>query len=1686
MMNFTKFYQCVEEGARKVMSQHNFPSLTVAMLTIFLLGPGNSWLNAQSGYCDNPPNPLEVSVSPDISICLDGSTELSATAEGGILSLPRSFSIRVQPGNNLFVKEHLDGSDNEEIDMGTSIAYGAGDFGNGELYVIDIDSNVLVTIDTTTAARTEIGPIIPSEPGHTWAGLAYNEVTGLMYALSTDGFCGDSSIVYQVNLSTGQAVELYRLGIQCGLWLGIDPDGSAYTLNAIDSSLYEFDLLTGDMDLVGNIGTQVNFCQGADFDPLTGILYAAIYNSFLNETTFSIIDTETAELTPLSTVEGEYCVVALKNPGLKDYEFNWAPAAYLDDPNISNPVASPLTTTTYTVTVTDACGNTVTESVQVTVETPQPLDTTISCNMNVQVSVDQNCEAVITPDKILAGHYPCINEFFKVDVDNRGTNMVGPEDIDKVLEVKVTRLDSDGNPTGNSCWGTILVEDKLPPTIECTNDTLFCFEVWEPTEPIGFDNCGDVESIVLIDETITPIVCDEDFIQVVSREYIAIDSSGNESQPCTKQILLKRLDLSEVDFPQDFTKAGSNALACDEPYQTLPNGLPSPESTGYPQINGMDILTDIGQFCGVVATFEDNILPVINCKQKIVRVWTVREHWCNHHIIETHTQTIEIVDDEGPQIDCPADITVTTSTSHSCSADVFVEQPFAVDNCNEVDRIDLQYPGGFEANWTGGTISLPGGDNILTFTAYDNCAPNSSTCTTTVTVVDETEPIAVCKQTTVVSLTNDGTARVDAEAFDNGSFDECELSHMEVSRMFTGCDGEDPSFKPYVDFFCCDIAENNIQIILRVFDSSGNSNECMVEVEVQDKIPPAIVCPPNIEVSCQFPLDTDDLDVFGTVVRLDNLSDLQDPSLDPRGDIVIDDIGNPFENEPFFWGVDGYAYDNCDVSIEESENIEMDNCGTGTITRMFAAVGMDGTVGGQCVQTIEIVNYTPFTEDQIDWPESVTIHNACGPLDLDPDSTGFPEFDDDLCDMVHFSYSDQTFNISSPNDPACFKIVRTWTVIDWCQFENGQYVTWVRDQTIKVVNDVAPVITGDCDDVSICSFDPDCGDAYIELVQSAEDDCTEEEDLNWRYDIDVDNNGIFDLSSNNNPFADDPNDPTNASGTYPIGTHRIVWSVEDGCGNITTCSQLFSIINCTPPKAVCYDGLAVDLMDMDLNGDGQPDSAMLELQAHLLDAGSEHQCGYDVEFSFSSDPNDKLLPLGCDDLGLIMVPLYVTDENGNQSICMASVDVQDNNQSCPPSGGSSGSGPHGLVSGSVFMENGTPINDVEVNLMGSSMAPEMTDDLGNYDFPQMPLGGAYEVVPERDVDHRAGISTYDIALIQRHILGTHYFNTPYQWIAADIDRSGTIDVRDIAQLRRLILGTIDEFEQNTSWRFVDAEFQFSGFDPLNQNFNETYMIPDFNANMTGLDFIAVKVGDVNASYDPNSAEGANTRSLGDPLTLGIQRKGFEANQSFEIPVSAKGFRNVDAFQFTLLFNHNEMKLRAVEPGAINLGDEYVNFAQVADGLVPFSWNDVLPTTVSDDEVLFTLVFDAVESGNIAGSINMTSSKTPIRAYLNGEPHHMEFKFTDGITAEGGFELFQNRPNPFRDHTVISFNMAERADARITIMDVTGKVVYTVEDIFEAGYNEITVKELERLSSQVYYYRLDTDGYSATKKMIMMH
>ena len=137
---------------------------------------------------------------------------------------------------------------------------------------------------------------------------------------------------------------------------------------------------------------------------------------------------------------------------------------------------------------------------------------------------------------------------------------------------------------------------------------------------------------------------------------------------------------------------------------------------------------------------------------------------------------------------------------------------------------------------------------------------------------------------------------------------------------------------------------------------------------------------------------------------------------------------------------------------------------------------------------------------------------------------------------------------------------------------------------------------------------------------------------------------------------------------------------------------------------------------------------------------------------------------------------------------------------------------------------------------------------GSYSFPGLGVGLNYEVSPAKSDDTPAanGVTTLDIALIRRQILGLAPLGSPYKLLAADVNASGTVDTLDIALIRRLILALTNTFPAGL-WRFVPADYVFP--DPSNPwaaPTNRWYT--NLVADMTGQDYVAIKLGDVNNSW----------------------------------------------------------------------------------------------------------------------------------------------------------------------------------------------------------------------------------------------
>ena len=352
-----------------------------------------------------------------------------------------------------------------------------------------------------------------------------------------------------------------------------------------------------------------------------------------------------------------------------------------------------------------------------------------------------------------------------------------------------------------------------------------------------------------------------------------------------------------------------------------------------------------------------------------------------------------------------------------------------------------------------------------------------------------------------------------------------------------------------------------------------------------------------------------------------------------------------------------------------------------------------------------------------------------------------------------------------------------------------------------------------------------------------------------------------------------------------------------------------------------------------------------------------------------------------------------------------------------------------------------------------------------------------------------GVSTIDIIFISKHILGIQLLDSPYKLLAADVNRSNTVSTLDLIHLRKVILGVSQGFPNNESWRYVDAAYNFPNpADPWVEEFPERLAIPMLMHDLFGADFIAVKVGDVNGNAQASNLDQDDEgRAPGETYYLRTEERSFKGGETVEALFTAANADDlIQGFQMTLQFDPALVEVTDIEWGLIQ--PEHVNQSQLDRGLLTISWNaSNQDFGLSMDEMnFFGLQFYAVGEGRLSESIGITSRLIKAEAYgVADEIRGLGLNFAPASTSEEGFFLEQNRPNPFGDQTIIGFQIPESGQVTLTIYDTNGKVVSRYQQYYAAGYNQLLVDAQDIAARGLLYYKLETDQYAATKKMVIL-
>jgi len=417
------------------------------------------------------------------------------------------------------------------------------------------------------------------------------------------------------------------------------------------------------------------------------------------------------------------------------------------------------------------------------------------------------------------------------------------------------------------------------------------------------------------------------------------------------------------------------------------------------------------------------------------------------------------------------------------------------------------------------------------------------------------------------------------------------------------------------------------------------------------------------------------------------------------------------------------------------------------------------------------------------------------------------------------------------------------------------------------------------------------------------------------------------------------------------------------------------------------------------------------------------------------------------------------------------------------------------VSGTLKTESQEGLEEGLVRLDGSYNTIPLpnqygySDVTGSYEFSNaIPYASNYQVIPtSENLAPLNGVTTYDLVLISRHIMGTEPLTSPYKMIAADANKSGSITTLDILELRKLILGVYEEIPGNTAWRFVDKSYVFpTPENPFFPGFPEFKTVGQALQNEQ--DFVCIKIGDLNNTAQANNLMPISDRTAG-TLLFDLDDRVVKTGEIFEATITAD--QPVQCFQFTL--NTGSLEVLEVSGERMSAAN-FAVFAATGEpsgntGALTASWN--LPIGTTAGTASFTLKLRATQAGRLRDLLGMGSRFTRAEAYLNDDqvaamPLDVALRFHDESTASirgTGFELYPNQPNPFVDKTTIAFNLPEAAQATLTVFDQTGRLVYRQKGDFGKGYNVFVLDHQLLQTNGVLLYRVETATDMATGKMI---
>lgn len=1211
-------------------------------------------------------------------------------------------------------------------------------------------------------------------------------------------------------------------------------------------------------------------------------------------------------------------------------------------------------------------------------------DCSLSCNNLVGVNIGPSCSATITPGMILEGEEeyasPCVDDYpdeFSVVISyEKNGDPLDPDNPDVVTGANVGELlYAKVSYDGLSCSGMILVEEDNPPSISCPADVIVdCGESVDTSET-GVATAMDCYEVMIFFEDFSRNLesdCSSDFVEEITRTFVARSSSGR-SASCSQTIQVRRLTIDDVDFPADRTRMDPDE---PDPIDSLvvlcEDGNIDPENTGFPTINGTPINVMNG-LCGISITYKDDRVNGCASNATITRTWTVIDKCAEGTVADPRIKRHD-----------QTIVIMDMSGPQITCPDTLVVSTSALTTCAAAN---VMMPEVTVEDNCSGVVSVvmetdadvipSNGGNIGNLPrgfneVYYRAEDGCGQVSRCTTIVE-------VKDLNAPTLTCEDSLTVELSNLNNGILsvnalveDVSDDCCANIDLAIRRVTGTDDDYAEFVSLDCAD-AGQVLTLRARATDCNGNSNSCEVPVAILDDIIGPLVCPPDITVSCTM--------------------DFNDPVV----------TGFPM--------VGGECQDDLGQLADFSDVDDFTVCGTGTITRTWSIEFTDGT-DASCDQLIMVEDGTPVV---VEYPDDYTT-NGCGSIaDLDPENlpAGFDEpviLSGSECSEIRIEYVDE---IDRNPSEGCIQITRTWSVYDDCLFDPGDITGagfQFGVQTLTIIDNTAPAL--DCPPNIQVNTGPDCvADVALTPISAIiSGECFPDE------------------------VTTSVSSPGLGVGTFfqnvAPGNYQVIYQAADICGNTNECDVTVQVQDNVRPNAACQS------MEVEIEPGGTAIVTGLDLNNNSSDnctapADLEFQIGPFPPASQFNPPGSSVLQVTCDDVGSVFpVAMWVGDEAGLWDFCETTIEVVDNE------GGDCLAAAVGIVTGFVSAPNGIMVQNVELRVDDMNSAPVMTNKLGEYMIAGVSLGISHKIMPDRPTPFNEGVSTFDLVKLMQHLTGRRPLTDPFEQIAADVSGDDQITIYDAIIMQKIILNIQRTVRNNRSWRFVPRDYQF--VDPTNalaHDFPEYLDIDVMESDYRDADFVGIKVGDINMSFDPtiNLVETDNRSEDGKIFTLEANDRELTAGTIAHLALRADQVDGLAGMQFGLDIDPAVATITEVSSPLFDQGFQYREMDY--GGLIVSGARMSAFANGDEDLIIIKLLmnrnarlsdFVQVNAGLIAPEVILRDDELYERVGL---------QWNNGPAVAATVS-----PNPFINTTMVNLSTPEAETVSWTVFNTEGRIL----------------------------------------------